>query len=232
VYLDRRAFVQATGIPATSRVVGLATFPRGVIHIDGTGLLAAIETVVPHEVGHVMVARALGPALTALPMWLNEGIAEYVAGERAAQVDPVWVRALGRGTTLELAELDAVIAERDERAALAYAEAASIVNFLVAERGEGVIAELLRSLTRTQNFEAALKEVTGWDTAELESSWRSSVVRAWRWPLLAESPLLIYAVMALLFFIGLARYLRERRRRREAREEDSWSSMDRWRGDA
>ncbi|MDH4180315.1 MAG: hypothetical protein OEV33_07365, partial [Armatimonadota bacterium] len=65
IYLDRKDFIEATGMPPRSRVVGLATFPAGVIHIDGTELLASIEKVVPHEVGHVMVARALGPALPA-----------------------------------------------------------------------------------------------------------------------------------------------------------------------
>jgi hypothetical protein len=231
IYLDRSAFVEATGIPARARVVGLATFPAGLIHVDGTGLLATIETVVPHEVGHVLTARALGPALPALPVWMNEGIAEYVAGERAAQVDPVWVRALGRGAALELTELDTAIGERGETAGLAYAEAASIVNFLVAQRGEGVIADLLSSLTQTQDFDATLREVTGWGSTELESTWRDSVVRKWRWPLLAQSPLLIYALMVLLFLVGLARYLRERRRRQETHGEDWYNSTDRWGGD-
>ena len=218
IYVDRKAFIAATGMPPRSRVVGLATFPAGVIHIDGTGLLASIEKVVPHEVGHVMVARALGPALPALPTWFNEGIAEYVAGETAAQVDPVWVRAVGQGSSLDVAELNAAIDERGEQAGLAYAESASIVNFLVAERGETVIADLMGSLARTRDFETSLQEVTGWRTSELESTWRKAVVRRWRWPLLFQSPVVVYGVMVLLFLIGLVRYLRERRRRRSSFE--------------
>ena len=220
IYIDRKAFIDATSMPPRSRVVGLATFPAGVIHIDGTGLLASIEKVVPHEVGHVMVARALGPALPALPTWFNEGAAEYVAGETAAQVDPVWVRAVGRGSSLDLAELDAAISERGDEAGLAYAESASIVNFLVAERGETVIADLIRSLARTRDFETSLQEVIGWRTSELESTWRRAVVRRWRWPLLFQSPVVLYGVMVLLFLIGLVRYLRERRRRQEMPERE------------
>ena len=220
IYLDRKAFIAATGMPPRSRVVGLATFPAGAIHIDGTGLLASIEKVVPHEVGHVMVARALGPALPALPTWFNEGIAEYVAGETAAQVDPIWVQAVGGGSSLDLADLDAAIGERGEQAGLAYAESASIVNFLVAERGEAVIADLIRSLARTRDFERSLQEVTGWRTSELESTWRRAVVRRWRWPLLFQSPLVLYGVMVLLFLIGLVRHFRERRRRQEMPERE------------
>lgn len=220
IYRDRSAFIAATGMPPRSRVVGLATFPAGVIHIDGTGLLASIEKVVPHEVGHVMVARALGPALPALPLWVNEGIAEYVAGETAALVDPVWVQAVGQGSSLDLAELDSAIEERGDQAGLAYAQSASLVNFLVAERGEAVVADLIRSLTRTRDFDTSLREVTGWQTSELEATWRRAVVRRWRWPLLFQSPTVFYGVMVLLFLIGLIRYLKERRRRQEMPEEE------------
>lgn len=220
VYLDRSRFLAATGMPPRSTVVGLATLPAGVIHIDGTGRLAAIEKVVPHEVGHVMIGRAVGRALPALPVWLNEGIAEYVAGERAAQVDPVTLRAVGRGSALPLSELDAEFRALGATNPLAYAEAASLVNFLVAQRGERVIADLLASLRERRNFAAALEQTTGWTESELEWAWRRSVAERWRWPLLLQSPVLPFGVMLFLFLIGLVRFLRERRRRQEMPDED------------
>ncbi|GAG43929.1 unnamed protein product, partial [marine sediment metagenome] len=172
VYHDRSQFLAATGMPPRSTVVGLATLPAGVIHIDGTGRLAAIEKVVPHEVGHVMIGRAVGRALPALPVWFNEGVAEYVAGERAAQVDPVTLRAVGRGSALPISELDAEFRSLGDTNPLAYAEAASLVNFLVSERGEGVIADLLAALRQHRDFATALEQTTGWTVLELESAWR------------------------------------------------------------
>lgn len=220
VYLDRSRFLEATGRHPRSTVVGLATLPAGVIHIDGTGLLAAIERVVPHEVGHVMIGRAVGRALPALPVWLNEGVAEYVAGERAAQVDPVTLRAVGRGNALPLSELDPAFRSLGNTNPLAYAEATSLVNFLVAQRGESVIADLLASLRQHGDFAVALEQTTGWTVSELESAWRLSVAERWRWPLLLQSPVLPFAVMLLLFIVGLVRFLRERRRRQEMPDED------------
>ncbi len=220
VYLHRDRFREATGAPRGSGIVGLASLPSGVIHIDGTGVLASIEKVVPHEVGHVMVARALGPALPALPAWLSEGVAEYVAGERAAQVDPVALRAVGRGAALDLNELDDAIAARGREAGIAYAEAASIVNFLVDRRGEGVIADLLAGLRRTGDFETSLEQATGFTLAELESTWRRSVSRRWRWPLLLTSPAPILGLMLLLFLIGVVRFYVAKRRRQEMHGRD------------
>ena len=220
VYSDRHSFLQAANLPRRSTIAGLATFPDEVIRIDGTGLLASIEKVVPHEVGHVLVARALGPALSALPRWTNEGIAEYVAGERASQVDPLALRAIGRGSALDVAELDAAFRSGGERSALAYAESASLVNFLVAERGESVIADLLRALRQTRSFDAALQQAAGLPLPELESAWRSSLARRWRWPLLFQSGAPILALMVLLFLVGLIRHLLRRRRRQEMSGQD------------
>jgi hypothetical protein len=219
IYLDRREFTAATGLPSQTHVAGLATFPPGVIHVDGTEVLATISRVVPHEVAHVLVARALGTAIYALPVWTNEGIAEYAAGSRAAQVDPVSLRAVGRGQSLSIGELDQAIEERGDRSGIAYAEAASIVNFLVDRQGEAVIRELLGSLAQTRDFDESLVDVTGWNAGELERAWRDSVSRRWRWPLLFESPITIYGVMVVLLLAGVVRYCRERRRRRERPEE-------------
>jgi len=220
IYVDRQEFVAATGIPSRAPIVGLATFPAGVIHVDSGGALASIGKVVPHEVGHVLIGRAVGPAFGALPIWLNEGVAEYVAGERAAQVDPVTLQAVGRGEIIPLAELDAAFGSGGGRGRLAYTEAASIVNFLVSARGEQIIASLLGSLRETRDFEAALEQETGWDVVELEKAWSRSVSRRFRWPLLLGSSALPFTLMLLLFLLALVRFLIERRRRQEMAEQD------------
>jgi hypothetical protein len=223
VYVDRAAFVAATGIPRRAAIVGLATFPDGTIHVDATGRLAAIEKIVPHEVAHVMVGRAMDGALAALPIWVNEGIAEYAAGESASQVDPVTLAAVGRGEALPMAELDRAFGEGGAAQSVAYAEAASIVNFLVRTHGEKAIAGLLAAARRNEDFGVALRETTGWSTDELETEWRQSVARRWRWPLLLQSPVLPFGLMLLVFIAAYLRYRRERRRRQEMTEDD-WNS--------
>jgi len=220
IYVDRQKFVAATGISPRAPIVGLAVFPAGVIHVDSGSALASIEKVVPHEVGHVLIGRAAGPALAILPTWLNEGVAEYVAGERAAQVDPVTLRAVGRGEIIPLAELDAAFGSSGGRGRLAYIESASIVNFLVSARGEQIIASLLSSLRETGDFEVALQQETGWNLMELEKAWRRSVSRRFRWPMLLGSSTLPFILMLLLFMIALVRFLIERRRRQEMAEQD------------
>jgi len=219
IYLDRQEFVRATNLPHDSRVAGLAVFPAGVIYLDGTELFTSIERVVPHEVAHVLTARALGDAFSSLPRWVGEGVAEYAAGQRASFVDPTALQAIGRGKSVALRDLDAAILAQDSNSGLAYAQSTSLIYFLVSRQGEEVIGELLASLRRTRNFEMSLDEVTGLDSDELQREWRVSVSRRWGWRLLFR-PALIYVVMLVLFAIGVIRYLLQKRRRQELAEED------------
>ncbi|UCC68829.1 MAG: hypothetical protein JSV79_02555, partial [Armatimonadota bacterium] len=159
-------------------------------------------------------------ALPALPRWTNEGIAEYVAGKRASQVDPVALRAIGRGSSLDITELDAAFRSPDDRTALAYAQSASLVNFLVAERGQPVIADLLRALQVTRNFDTALQQAAGFSPPELQSAWRESLARRWRWPLFLQSGAPLLTLMLLLFLAALVRHYLRRRRRQEMSEQD------------
>jgi len=220
IYADRQAMLKTAGLPIRSSIVALATLPAGIIHVDGAERLASIEKVLPHEAAHVLIARAVGSALPAVPLWLNEGIAEYAAGRTASQADPVWLRAIGQGKSLRLEELDHAIGQHGENAGLAYAQAASLVSFLVAQRGEGVITDLLHSIAASRDFEESLRQVTGWQPDEMEIAWRTAAARRWRWPLLFQSQAVWLGLMVLLFLAGLARYLRQRRRRQEAPDED------------
>ena len=221
VYLDRAAFAAAAGLPRNAPVVGLAIFPSGIVHIDGTEVLGSIERIVPHEVAHVLVARHLGPALSALPTWLNEGIAEYAAGAAASQVDPVALQAVGRGESIPLARLDSSFQLDSTAQPLAYAEAASLVNYLVARRGPSVIRDLLGAVRSQRDFQSSLVQVTGWNMEELESGWRRSVSRHWRWYLFFYSQAPILGLMVLLFMIGYLRY-RYRCRRRQEMPDINW----------
>jgi len=126
----------------------------------------------------------------------------------------------GRGSALRLADLDPAFRSDGSDVAIAYAQSASLVNFLVAERDERVIADLLAALRASRDFDSALQQATGFTSPELESAWRSSVARRWRWPLLLRSGSLVLTLMLVLFLVGLIRYLRERRRRQEMPEQD------------
>jgi hypothetical protein len=220
VYRTRPEFLRATELPDWSTIVGLATFPQGVIHVDGTGLLASVRRVTAHEVGHIMEARRLGATYPELPLWANEGIAEYLAGGEAAYQDPNAVAAVAQGKALPVANLEAAFRDEDTVGS-AYAESASLITFLVAQKGPEVISSLLARVAEEGAFPKALKEVTGLTEAELDAAWQDSLRGRWGWIPFLDLNALIWMVMVVLLLIALLRQLRERRRARDNETEDA-----------
>jgi hypothetical protein len=127
---------------------------------------------------------------------------------------------VGRGESIPLADLDAAFRVENTARPLAYAEAASLVNYLVANRGPGAIRDLMGALRSQRDFPSSLTQVTGWSVEELETGWRQSVSRRWRWYLFFYSPVPIFGLMVLLLVIGYLRYRRDRRRRQEMPDTD------------
>ena len=216
VYRDRIRFSAATGVPRDNPTVGLALFPSQTIYIDGSGVFASIRRVVPHEVGHVLIWRALGPEAGAIPRWFNEGLAEYIASPTPAYVDPAALAALRQGGTTSVSNLEEAF--QDPRTVTAaYAESSSLVSFLVARKGEAVLPRLLRALRETGDFPHALRQTAGLSVDDLDQQWQQWVRRRW-WLMLPDLNLVLWFVMAVLLVIAVIRVVRERRRRQEELE--------------
>jgi len=215
VFGNRGPFSAATGVARGNPVVGLAVFPEQVIYLDGSGAFSSLSRVVPHEVGHVMEYRAAGAGAGALPRWFNEGVAEHVAGPTPAYVDATALAGLRQGGTLPMAKLEAAFQDPD-RVGLAYAESASLVEFLVQRKGEGVIAALLAEVRRGRDFPGALRDVAGLAPGEWEEAWQDSLRR--RWFAAPDLNVLLWLAMVVLLLLAFVRMVRERRRRREEAE--------------
>jgi len=219
VYGRRRDFLRAANLPNRVGVVGIATTPGGLIRVDASGRLAPIQQIITHEVTHVVLAEALGPAAASLPRWFNEGLAEYESRD-ARLGDGLRVGvAISADRTASLQDLDdRFLAAGDQE--LAYLQAASLVRFLVDKRGPKVLPRLLQALRRTSDFDAALRQVTGWDLATLDREWQEATRISWIWGLLANPGALVFAAMAVLAVAAAVQFYRRRRRKWAALEKD------------
>lgn len=133
----------------------------------------SIAALLAHELAHIAVYReSAGRA----PLWLEEGIAAYLAGDYDA-------------TLLSLCDLDTVTLGAVEmelatpspdptNAALAYQLAGGAVWALVGELGsERGLHPLLQSLAHGRTLGAALEQQLGYGTAEFERRWRLALRR-------------------------------------------------------
>ncbi|KPJ63962.1 hypothetical protein AMK68_02740 [candidate division KD3-62 bacterium DG_56] len=209
VYSNREAYRQATGASPKNLEIGRASAPPDVIHVDATGTLGNADRVTRHEITHVVLNHALGPALDRCPRWVQEGIARYF--ERpTAPLDPAVEALLRRGTKIDVDRLDDDIEAGGERGRLAYTKSEALIRWLVKEREPGVLPRLVRELRRHSDFDAALHAATGMSVKQLERGWRRS--DAWIYVLSSNN--VIWLLMTVLLLAAVVLVYRRRRRRR------------------
>ncbi len=128
------------------------------------------EAVLAHELAHAMIRNAAGDAA---PGWLHEGLAQWLEGRRRPRSE---IREAFRGRApYSLAELDANLARRSDRAAARtnYVEALGLVEFLVARRGEGAVACLVRALGEGIPLDEAMRREMGLGSGEIVPRWKA-----------------------------------------------------------
>ena len=187
---------------------------------------SSLETVLHHEVAHVLAARAAGGA--ALPRWFNEGLAS--AAERSWNLETrsrfVWEMLAGSPVTP--GELEGLFAQGPPHVARAYVLADRLVRDLLEAHGPDTAARILFVMSRGAPFDAALYEVTGLSVdMVVRGFWQRHAV--WEsWIGFAGHPFTQWLVITGLALVAIWRHRRRRSERRrqwemeERAEEQAW----------
>ena len=174
IYADQAAFYDALG-PATRENVG------GQAHPDIRTLFALItpdeinaswvESVVPHELTHVVFQTAVDNPYHQPPHWLNEGLAVYLSDGYGAS-DRSQVEAAAKdGSIIPLDGLAGAFPTTRDRFFLAYAESVSAVDRIVRVAGRDALIRLIRSYAGGVSDDDAFKAALGKDVAGFEADW-------------------------------------------------------------
>ena len=174
IYAEQQPFYDALG-PGTRENVG------GQAHPDIRTLFALIapdeidagwiESVVPHELTHVVFATAIDNPYHEPPHWLNEGLAVYLSDG----YDPAWkatvANAVKDGSIIPLDGLAGAFPTTADRFSLAYGESVSAVDRIVRVDGRDALVKLIRSYHDGVSDDDAFKEALGRDVAGFEADW-------------------------------------------------------------
>jgi hypothetical protein len=155
---------------------GLA-FPesRVVILGVGPGDLAWGLGAVAHELAHVVIGNLVNHCYSSLPTWLNEGLAVVAQGGPDPESQHLFDQALAANTLLPVRALSNGFAEDSGRASLSYAEAHSLVSFLLKSYGQPKMLDLLGLLQAGYRYDHALQQVYGFDSDGLDAAWRAAL---------------------------------------------------------
>jgi len=153
---------------------------RVVIPFDGS--LKEFKHVIYHELVHVFINDGIyGGSLKNLvntnavyiPMWMNEGLAEYLSSKWDANSD-MWIRDLAINYT----QLPSI---KDLNGYLAYRGGQSVWTFITEKWGEESIAEIFFNIKAAGNINKGIKNSIGVDLDELSTQWQKYLKKEY-WP--------------------------------------------------
>lgn len=186
------------------------------------GTAEPLEQVLDHELVHVLVGQAFWPRTP--PRWLQEGLAQYWAGELTPSVAERLSRVVfGRERLFSLNQLSSSFYGDPIRAAQGYAAAADFVGFLSGRYGVPALRSLIAEMAGGAGFPDALYVATGEELSVVEAAWRGRWMDASALQGALASPDLLWGLAGVLAVVGALR-VRARTRLRLAR----WEQEERW----
>lgn len=166
----KSTFQSATGSPMWAD--GLFDPVLGRIQVPAQDALADrawLTRVLRHEFVHALLHDQLGPSSSAIPTWLNEGLAMELSGDRWSDLDQIVKQEF---TLIPLSALEGGWGGLSSDAAtVAYLEANSAVHYLIDRYGMARVQELLAHLKARQTLSAAMQSQFSLSYEQFQSRW-------------------------------------------------------------
>jgi hypothetical protein len=172
IYQDAAQYRLATGQPDWS--LGCVSMKEKVI---STYPFAGnfLDTVMPHEMGHIIFREFVGFDNPHVPLWLDEGVAGYQEPLRRFSTGRIVRVALREGKFIDIKELGRFNPHACSDAKLVdifYAEAISIVDYLIKNFGRDKFVRFCQELRDGTTLEQSLRRVYNFNSLkELSEFW-------------------------------------------------------------
>ena len=127
-----------------------------------------------HELTHILVGRAAGGSSALVPLWLNEGLAEYGNLDKGLSYDYYLEWAIDTNRITPFSRLRSFPGE-PELVLVSYGQSRSIVEYLIESYGGEKIAEVLAMIAAGNNSDIAFRTVFGKTVQQLDNDWRETV---------------------------------------------------------
>jgi tetratricopeptide (TPR) repeat protein len=148
---------------------GKIRFPmKGLTRVDDT-----VRAILKHELTHSFIRlKTAGNC----PLWLNEGLAQYLSGDSSRSFLPLAKQAVAQKRFPELRNLEGpFIGMAADRAAWAYQESLMATEFLMKSHGLTDVQRLLENTGQTGSFVTALRFALRRDYTELQREFEEYV---------------------------------------------------------
>ncbi len=173
IHDDSKGYQVATHQPSWSS--GCAILREKVIHTFPYAK-GFFETILPHEMGHIIFREFVGFDNQAVPIWLDEGVASYQENLVYSRAHELVREAITTNKFINLAklsEINPLLMKDDESVYLFYAESVSIIDYLVKEYGKDNFILFCQNLRDKTDLERAISYVYPFrNIQELDVTWK------------------------------------------------------------
>lgn len=178
IYDDAAAYQSSTGRPHWS--FGSAIAKQKIIHTFPNEI-GFFDRTLPHEMGHIIFREFVGFDNPCIPLWLDEGVASYQENINLSGVKDVVKEALEKGTFLDMPKLTDFKPKSStdpETVKIFYAQAISIVDYLIKEFAEDAFVYFCKNLRDKKDFLKALDAAYHFkNIQELDRAWQEYLQR-------------------------------------------------------
>lgn len=139
--------------------------------------IPALRRIVPHEVTHALIHEATQNDFDRVPLWLSEGLATSVEYTFAPDPDAQLLLedALKQDRLIDLNSLCAAFPRDTSSARIAYAQSASVVDYIRDLYGRQMLSDLVAAYADGATCEGGVQRVFGFSLDRLETSWKEEL---------------------------------------------------------
>ena len=173
IYDNSQDYQQATGQPSWSS--GCAYPKQKIIHTFPYAK-KFFDTILPHEMGHIIFREFVGFDNSAIPVWLDEGVACYAQPSQFSQANEIIKEGMQNNRFISLKGLSKLEPQSmvdPYLVSLFYAESVSIVDYLVKKSGQDTFILFCQLLRDKKDLEKALSSSYNFSgISELDQEWQ------------------------------------------------------------
>lgn len=155
-----------------------------------------------HELVHINIAGRLHKKQ--IPVWLNEGLAQYLSGDLLSFDNKiVLANALLAKKIIRFTDIDSLHNFKAVKARLAYIQSKSAVEFFIRRHGLEKLQHLVQNIARYHSINDAFRETVGYDALDFEIFWYSDLKDHYSWMVILNLDNLLWILMGLLAIVAI-----------------------------
>ncbi|MCC6475552.1 hypothetical protein IT157_00740 [bacterium] len=157
-----------------------------------------INLTAAHEAVHLLLEQ--GSKDADFPVWLNEGLSQFLAGQQVYLDVHMLARAVFAGRLLSLWDIQHLLSMNSGSAHLGYAQSLVAVEYLHERYGDGGLSNLVHELRRGKEIESAFALLFSRTTGQFEREYLGMLKERYSGALWTDGELWISAAFILLVF--------------------------------